>query len=215
MEDRRNKTAQKHKYLRRACNELVVMKECVFKPTLVRPCATTITPASLLKQICEGEIFGAVVCDIRVPDALRNHFAEMTPVFKNVSVSIDDVGAYMKDVCENLGEMKTNRRMLIGSYFGTQIMVASPLLKWYYTHGLDVTNITAFIEYEPVRCFQDFTEEISEARRKADHDQSGTAAGNTAKLIGKVTFFISKTFKRARYLIVFFYLQETRCTEKP
>ena len=86
--------------------------------------------------------------------------------------------------------------MLIGSYFGKQIMVASPLLKWYCTHGLIVENITTFIEYEPVACFQNFTQEVSNAHRKADIDRSGTAAGNTAKLIGKLIFFlIQKSYK--------------------
>jgi hypothetical protein len=192
MKERRDKTAEKHRYLRQACNELIVMKECDFQPTFAQPCATTMTTDFLIKQICEDNIFGAVVCDISVPESLRDHFAEMTPVFKNVSVSISDVGTYMKGVCDKFGEMKTNRRMLIGSYFGNQIMVASPLLKWYHTHGLKVNNVTAFIEYEPVACFQGFTEEISNARRKADSDQSGTAAGNTAKLIGKLIFFYFK-----------------------
>ena len=93
----------------------------------------------LLEQICDNNYFGAVICDIRVPERLKDQFAEMTPVFKNVAVSIDDIWAYMKSVCEDLGEFKTTRRMLIGSYFGSyQIMVASPLLKWYCTHGLIV-----------------------------------------------------------------------------
>ena len=87
---------------------------------------------------------------------------------------------------EHLGEFKTPRRMLIGSYFGEQVMVATPLLQWYCTHGLIAENITAFVEYDPVPCFQNFTEEVANARRKTDVDQSGTAAGNTVKLIGKL-----------------------------
>ena len=116
-------------YSRDNCNELVVLKECKVKPPFPRPCNKILTADYLLKQICDDNYFGAVVCDIRVPERLKDHFAEMTPVFKNVTVSIEDVGPYMKSVCEDLGKFKTTRRMLIGSYFGKQIMVASPLLK--------------------------------------------------------------------------------------
>ena len=82
--------------------------------------------------------------------------------------------------------------MLIGSYFGEQVMVAMLLLQWYCTHGLIADNITAFVEYDPVPCFQKFTEEEANARRKADVDQSGTAARNTAKLIGKLNILFSQ-----------------------
>ena len=129
MKQRRDATAEKHSYLREACKTLVVMKECEFQPTFVQPCNKTMTTDFLIKQICEDNIFGAAVCDISVPERLKDHFSEMTLVFKNVSVSISDIGVYMKSFCDKLGEMKTTRRMLIGSYFGNQIMVASPLLK--------------------------------------------------------------------------------------
>ena len=95
----------------------------------------------------------------------------------------------MKNVYQNLGEFKTPCRSLIGSYFGEQIMVATPLLQWYCTHGLVVDNITAFVWYKPVQCFRKFTEEVAATRRKADSDKVGTAAGNTAKLIGKLNIF--------------------------
>ena len=112
----------------------------------------------------------------------------MPPVFKNVNVTIDDVGDYMKNVCQNLGEFKTPRRSLIGSYFGKQIMVASPLIKWYCAHGLIVNNITSFVRYEPIPCFAKFATEVADARRAADNDRSGTAAGNTAKLVGNALY---------------------------
>ena len=74
-------------------------------------------------------------------------------------------------------------------------MVATPLLQWYCTHGLIAENITAFVEYDPVPCFQNFTEAVANARMKAAVDQSWTAAGNTAKLIGKVNKYLSIVIK--------------------
>jgi hypothetical protein len=112
----------------------------------------------------------------------------MPPVFKNVDISIDDVSLYMRNVCQKLGEFKSSRRSLIGSYYGEQIMLATPLIQWYCDHGLLVDNITSFVRYDPIPCFRNFTEEVANARRKADIDQTGTAAGNTAKLVGNALY---------------------------
>ena len=71
-------------------------------------------------------------------------------------------------------------------------MVATSLLQWYCTHGLIAENITAFVEYDPNPCFQKFTEEVANARRKVDVDQSGIAARNTAKLIGKLNILFKQ-----------------------
>ena len=114
-----------------------------------------------LEEICNGKYFGAAVCDIYVPENLKAYVTEMPPVFKNVKVTIDDVGPYMKNVCESLGEFKTARRSLIGSYFGVQIMVASPLIQWYCAHGVIVENITSFVRYDPIPCFKNFADEVA------------------------------------------------------
>ena len=82
-------------------------------------------------------------------------------------------------------------------------MVASPLFQWYRAHGFIVENITTFVHYDPIPCFENFAAEVANARRKADVDRSGTAAGNMAKLIGKLKFVKTDSFFSKKYLIVF------------
>ena len=93
----------------------------------------------------------------------------------------------MKNLCENLNDFKTPHRSLIGSYFGKQITVTSSLLKWYCYHGLIVSNITAFICYEPVPCFRKFLE-VAAMHQKVVNDKAETVAGNTAEVIGKLKY---------------------------
>lgn len=57
--------------------------------------------------------------------------AEMTPIFKNTMVSREDIGPIMKQYAETKKVMSQPRKMLIGSYFGEKILLATPLLKWY------------------------------------------------------------------------------------
>jgi hypothetical protein len=55
-----------------------------------RPCDGLIT-------MTEDQILlGALEVDIKVPDLLKPTFAEMSPIFKNVEVSRDDIGDHMR-----------------------------------------------------------------------------------------------------------------------
>jgi hypothetical protein len=52
----------------------------------------------------------------------------------------------------------------------SQLLIATPLLKWHLEHGLEVTKIYQVIEYTPQRCFHEFVEVVSEDRRQKDTD---------------------------------------------
>ena len=76
----------------------------------------------------------------------------------------------MQTFAEEENIMSQPRRSLVGSYFGEKILLASPLIKWYLEHGLEVTHIYQVVEYTPVPCFQPFGEAVSGARRAGDVD---------------------------------------------
>ena len=59
-----------------------------------------------------------IKCDIQVPDSLRNKFSIYQPIFKNVDISINDIGPYMKAYAQKHNLMKTKRKCLIGSFLG-------------------------------------------------------------------------------------------------
>jgi hypothetical protein len=70
-------------------------------------------------------------------------FSEMPPIFKNIEVSRD----HMKTYAEERNIMNQPRKCLVGSMFGENIMIISPLLKWYVKHGIRVTKIYKVVEY--------------------------------------------------------------------
>ena len=51
----------------------------------------------IIKYIQDGHLFGFVECDIEVPDHFEEYFLEMTPIFKNVDVCLDDVRKFMQE----------------------------------------------------------------------------------------------------------------------
>ena len=55
---------------------------------------------SLLKKIKNRSLFGYVQCDLIVPDELKPTFSNFPPIFKNIDVSRNDIGEYMKKYAE-------------------------------------------------------------------------------------------------------------------
>ena len=149
---------------------------------------TTMTQAEVLQFIADGTMFGLVECDVRVPPALTETFAEMTPIFKNVDITKEDIGAHMKNYAERAGVFKAPRRSLIGSMFGSKIMLATPLLRWYLSHGLVVDHVYEVVEYSRRNCFRAFGESVSNARRAGDRDQSNSILADTMKLLGNSAY---------------------------
>ena len=125
----------------------------------------------------------------------------------------------MQTFAEEENIMSQPRRSLVGSYFGEKILLASPLIKWYLEHGLEVTHIYQVVEYTPVPCFQPFGEAVSDARRAGDVDPNKAIIADTMKLVswspietkeGEIRFKVQKTHIN----VVFFHRWGTRVMER-
>ena len=55
----------------------------------------------LLQGINNGRLFGYVQIEIEVPEHLREYFSNFPAIFKNTTVSRDDIGNLMKQYAEN------------------------------------------------------------------------------------------------------------------
>ena len=146
------------------------------------------TQQQIITAVVDGTLFGMVECDVRVPEHLQDHFAEMQPIFKNVTVTRDDIGPFMRQYAEENDIMSAPRRMLVGSYRGEKILLATPLLRWYLAHGLVVDRVYQVVDYEPNPCFQRFGESVSAARRAGDSDPEKAIIADTMKLLGNSAY---------------------------
>ena len=176
-------------YLRRHV-KVVEMWECAWKRERDPPRRQkwNMTQQQIIAAVVDGTLFGMVECDVRVPSELRAHFAEMQPIFKNATVTRDDIGSFMQQYAEEHDIMSTPRRMLIGSYRGEKILLATPLLRWYLAHRLVVDHVYQIIEYEPKPCFQNFGDSVSAARRAGDADPDKAIIADTMKLLGNSAY---------------------------
>ncbi|XP_064614651.1 zinc finger protein 417-like [Liolophura sinensis] len=87
------------------------------------------TQAQLVEAVVQGRLFGFVECDIHVPDHIKADFAECPPIFKDIDVSREDIDPTTADFARVNDIMPGSRRKLIGSMFGTEILLATPLLQ--------------------------------------------------------------------------------------
>ena len=185
LEDTKKNTA----YLQRHV-KVVEMWECGWKRERDPPPRQkwNMTQNEILAAVIDGTLFGMIECDIHVPPELRPYFSEMQPIFKNTTVTRDDIGSFMQQYAEEHDIMSTPRRMLVGSYRGEKILLATPLLRWYLAHGLVVDRVYQIIEYEPKPCFQNFGDSVSAARRAGDTDPDKAIIADTMKLLGNSAY---------------------------
>ena len=188
LENTRRNTA----YLRRHV-ETVEMWECDWKELRDEPDVKnfldiprhrkwTMTEQQILAAVIDGTLFGMVEC---VPEHLQDHFAEMQPVFKNVTVTSDDIGPFMRQYAEEHVIVSAPRRMLMCSFRGDKLLLATPQLRWYLTHVLVVDHrVYQVVEYEPNPCFQRLRESVSVARRAGESDPEKAIIADTIKLLG-------------------------------
>ena len=172
-------------YLRRHV-KVVEMWECDWKRERDPPPRQKwkMTQSKILAAVVDGTLFGMVERDVRVPEHMQDHFAEMQPIFKNTTVTRDDIGPFMRQYAEEHDIMSTPRRMLVGSFHGIKLLLATPLLRWYLAHGLVVDRVYQVVDYEPNPCFQRFGEYVYAARRAGDADPEKAIIADTMKLLG-------------------------------
>ena len=203
MDQLRKETVRNSNYIQQCGYQLVELLECEWKQMksqdlqlrqflqkFRRPLdyKKTMSEEDIIAAVKADTLFGLVQCDISVPEHLREYFSEMTPIFKNVNVTLDDIGQPMKEYAEANQLMNRPRRTLIGSYVGNKISLATPLLKWYLAHGLVITKIYQVIQYWPKDSFKTFGEHVSQARQDGDVNPDQAIIADTMKLLGNSAY---------------------------
>ena len=80
----------------------------------------TMTQQQILAAVVDGTLFGMMECDVCVPEELLDYFSEKQPVFKNASVTRDDIGPFMRQYAEEHDILSKPRVMLLGSFRGVK-----------------------------------------------------------------------------------------------
>ena len=123
-----------------------------------------------------------------MPDELKKKFAIFPPIFENTSVGRHDNGSLMQDYAEKEGLLCQLRKMWISSYFLENGTLITPLLLFYLELGLVCKKIYRFVEYTPVKGFNDFVQFAVNARREGDENPNSSVVAETMKLLANSSY---------------------------
>ena len=142
-------TQDKETYLKEQGFKVVKMKECQYQPLPLNKYLPpyyqshkkALTQDQILKDVVDGKLFGMVEVDIQVPEHLKSHFEEISPIFCTCDVPVSAMGSLMQDHITKYNMSTKPKRLLIGGMKAKKILLLTPLLKWYIDHGLEVTEV--------------------------------------------------------------------------
>ena len=139
---------------------------------------------SILNGIENGELFGFIIGDVTTPQHLIDEieYINFPPVIQRMDITINHLSEYMSErVQENATALP--RTTVVQTYHAKQLLMFTPLVKFYIDLGLKISNITTFVQYLPMKCLKPFMEKVTNMRIAAAYDGEETK-GNSAKLIG-------------------------------
>ena len=160
-----------------------------------------VTQEQIIEGVMSEELFGFVEVDIQVPESWENvkfkprtnlspreYFKEMSPIFCNTEIPFDKIGKLMSNHAKTHNLSLKSRYLLVGGMKAEKILLFTPILKWYISHGMEISNIHQVVEYSRKPCFQSFVSEVTEARREGDKHESLSVMALLMKLIGNAAY---------------------------
>jgi hypothetical protein len=110
------------------------------------------------------------------------YFEEISPLLCTTDVPFEIIGDHMQEHVRRSELSEKPRRLLVGGMRARQMLIATPLLKWYLEHEMVITKIYHVVEFIPHRCFRDFVREVGDNRRLGDAHPDKAIIGDTSKL---------------------------------
>jgi len=76
----------------------------------------------------------------------------------------------------------------MGALEADEILLYTPLLRWYIEHGLELQVVYTTIEYQPGKILAWFVDEVTDARRMGDTDKERAIFAEVFKLLGNNSY---------------------------
>ena len=152
------------------------------------PFKRPLSDSSLVQTIKNETFFGYMQCDLSVPDELKAKFFHFPPIFKNIDVTRNDIGKYMKTYAGEIDLLKQPQRVLISSFKLTNGTLITPLFNFYLDLRLQCTKINRFVQYTPRKLFNSFVQSVNDARRAGDENPLSGVVTEIMKLLGNSSY---------------------------
>ena len=94
----------------------------------------------------------------------------------------------MLDYLTRTRRKRTTGKKLLGVLEADEILLYTPLLRWYIEHGLELQAVYTTIEYQPGKIIAWFVDEVTDASRMGDTDKEKAIFAEVFKLLGNSSY---------------------------
>ena len=141
---------------------------------------------SLIDGILTGKLFGFAVLDVTTPVEQIEKYEKAGFLFPLVirrqNITEEHVSSYMLErFIEE--DKKIERQTVIQTYNGTQILAFTPIIQFWVSRGMKISNVTKFYQYVPGKALKPFADKVYTMRCEATYEKD-ESKGNTAKIFG-------------------------------
>ncbi|CAG5101507.1 Oidioi.mRNA.OKI2018_I69.YSR.g17157.t1.cds [Oikopleura dioica] len=145
------------------------------------------TEEQILAGIKDGSLYGFIVADVRCPLPIFEKFKNLNfpPVIQRLQMTPEMLSPYMKSRVER--EKTTLRETVVQTFNGDGLLMLTETAKFYMDIGLEVGNITKFIQYRGEKMLSKFVSRITEGRIKAILDKENEL-GLVYKTVGNSSY---------------------------
>ena len=148
----------------------------------------SLTEHQLLLDIEKVNVFGYLQSDIAAPQKMRAKVVNFFPIFKNDSVSKDDIEVLMKIYAEEEKFLSKPRKMLISSFTLQTRTLITPLFLFYLKLRLVCTKSKNFLEYTPKKCFNVFAQSAMDATRQSAKNTDSSVVAEAMKFLANSSY---------------------------
>ena len=153
------------------------------------------TEAQLLDDIYNERLKGFLVADFNAGPELRKLTDDYPLIFKKTLVKPEDCGPIMSSYLRANKLMPDGRMELISSHFAKQHIVSSELAILYMEMGMEITNVSQFIQYNVTDALGPMVNRACELRyRAAAMGPDERTVGNLQKALTGVLVIFYQVF---------------------
>ena len=134
------------------------------------------TAALLTQRIKNGIWFTLPEVDIAILEHLWPKFEKMCPFFLNKEVPEEAGYQSCRTICSTPADRRSNTEKLVGALSMEKILLYTPLLHWYMDHGAVIKSVPND-GLRAQKSFTWFVEQVTEARRRCQQEQSPAQGG--------------------------------------
>ena len=151
----------------------------------------SLEPRTILDRIKPSSLFGYVHCGIKTCEQLREKIANFAPIFKKTNLCRQDAGPQMQGYDEKEDLLSQLRRTLNSSFkqtIRTVIRTVLLFLLFKLERGLLCTKVYCFVEYNPVKAFNDFMQSAVNAGCHGDNNPDSSVFAECMRLLANRSY---------------------------